>query len=84
MNKPIRVGIIGGGIVAVPHVRAIRAAQGAEIVGVADSFYEYAQAFARRFGIEHTFASASHLVEQVKPDVVHVLTPPATHCAVAP
>lgn len=82
-DKQIRVGIIGCGSIAAPHVLAIRATQGAQIVGVADSFETYAQAFARRFGIENAYTSAAQLIEQGKPDVVHVLTSPATHCAVA-
>jgi len=80
-TRGIKVGIVGCGHIASLHVQAIRAVGAAEIVGVADIFEDYARAFANQFGIQSTFDSPSRLIEETKPDVVHVLTPPAMHCA---
>ena len=75
----MKVGIVGTGHIAEVHIRAIRAAPDATVVGVADSFLEYARAFAERLEIAHAYESASSLIDAARPDVVHVLTPPATH-----
>lgn len=78
----MKVGIIGCGHIAAVHLQAIRAYEGAEIVGIVDSFQDYARMFAAQHGIGNVYESAADLIEQGKPDVVHVLTPPATHCGV--
>jgi predicted dehydrogenase/nucleoside-diphosphate-sugar epimerase len=79
----MKVGLVGCGHIAAIHIQAIRAVDGAEIVGVADAFEDYAGAFAAQFGVPRVFNSATRLIEETRPDVVHVLTPPVTHCRVA-
>jgi predicted dehydrogenase/nucleoside-diphosphate-sugar epimerase len=79
----IRVGLIGTGKMGLQHLRAIKSLPQASIVGIADPS---ADADALRRLVPNGAAiveDASTLLQQVKPDVVHIVTPPATHAALA-
>lgn len=52
--------------------------RGAEVVGLADRDVTRARAQAERFSVKGAFASVGELLA-LKPDVVHVLVPPALH-----
>ena len=56
-------------------------ASNAQLVGVADVFENYARRFAAEEcgGSVDVYPSARELIRHARPDVVHVLTPPATH-----
>jgi len=75
----MRVGIIGCGHVSQAHIPHIHRLKGVEIVGVCDTSKEKAQEIAHQFGIRHVYQKASDLLEDRRPDVVHILTPPQTH-----
>ena len=74
----MKVGIVGSGLISGHHLRAISDYATCEIVGIADRDIARARAQAQRFNVPHTFASLGALLE-LKPDVVHVLTPPDSH-----
>jgi predicted dehydrogenase len=75
----IRVGIAGCGHVADQHVRTVRSIRTARLVGVCDLDRQRANDFARRYGIQGAHAQLEGLLSDATPDVVHLLTPPATH-----
>lgn len=75
---PMRIGIVGCGIISRHHLAAAARYPGATVVGVADVDLAHARAHAARWGIPHAFASSTDLLN-LSPDVVHVLTPPDTH-----
>lgn len=77
MNE-IRVGLVGAGYVATYHARALRSLRFVTIVGVADPDEPRAKELAARFGIPRVYPSLAAMAE-AKPNVIHVLTPPATH-----
>lgn len=77
-----RVGIIGAGYVSAHHLRALQSIPSVEILGVADLDLARAQAVAKCFSLPAAYASAEELLA-AGPDVVHVLTPPASHSALA-
>jgi predicted dehydrogenase len=81
----MKVGIVGAGTISGHHLTAAARWGGgrARVVGVADSDAARASAQAARFGVEGVFASLAELLEATRPDVVHVLTPPETHAALA-
>ncbi len=81
----IRVAVVGtGGIAGVCHLPALRAqAHRAEVVAVADVDRARAAAFARQHGIPRFYGSATELLEQARPDVVHLCTPPGGHAVQA-
>src|SRR5262245_12480589 len=75
----LRVGLAGAGYVSAYHARALRTLPGVRIVGVADLSRERAQQLAARFSIPAIYESLSEMRE-LGPDVIHILTPPASHC----
>jgi predicted dehydrogenase len=79
----LKVGIVGCGKIADSHAAQIRRIQGCEIVGVCDREPLMAQQLYKRFPIKQWFSSVSDLLEQSKPDVVHITTPPQSHFELA-
>ncbi len=79
-DKTFRVGVLGAGYVADYHLRAIGAQPDVEIVGIADPDLIKAQQTASRFGVSGVFAGLEELCAAARPNVIHVLTPPAFHC----
>ena len=83
MTQKIRVALLGAGKMAVQHAAAIRLCQGAQLVAVADPVVP-PEDIKARFGAEvATFTDPSALLATVKPDVVHIVTPPGTHADLA-
>jgi len=75
----IRVGIIGCGKMADQHALQIRRIPGAEIIGVSDNEPLMSRQMAERFQIKHHFSNAQEMCDSLKPDVVHITTPPPSH-----
>lgn len=75
----IKVGIIGCGKMADQHGVQIQRIPGAEIVGVCDSEILMAKQMAERFNVGKYFSHVEEMVEVVKPDVIHITTPPMSH-----
>lgn len=77
-SRPVRAAIVGAGDVSLVHYEAIRAIEGAELVGVADTD-PVALARATDMTGLPGFATHRELYETVRPDVVHVCTPHDQH-----
>lgn len=83
MTRELRVALLGGGKMAVQHAAAIRHCGGAKLVAVADPALQPSELQAR-FGADVTpFADLESMLDEAKPDVVHIVTPPATHAPLA-
>lgn len=80
--RRLRVAVVGAGYVATHHLAALRGLDFVDVVGVCDSQLPAAQALAQRFGVGFACATLAELA-QASPDAVHVLTPPASHAALA-
>lgn len=80
---PLRVAIVGCGKIADAHAAQIRRIEGAEIVGVCDRERLMAGQLAERFGVGGVYDDVAALLEQARPDVVHVTTPPHSHFELA-
>lgn len=78
----LRVAIVGAGYVASHHLAALKRLDFVELVGICDTNVEAASALASRFGIELVASSLAGLAK-ARPQVVHILTPPASHAALA-
>src|SRR5262249_26624225 len=79
-NRKLRAALVGAGYVSEYHVRAIDSLEFVEIVGICDVDALRRERLASRChcaGVDEVAALAP-----LRPDVVHVLTPPATHCEV--
>jgi predicted dehydrogenase len=78
----LRVGLIGCGRIARVHRAYLQGIPQVELIGVCDSDATARAAFAQAARLPG-FASPGELLEQGRPDAVHVLTPPATHAGLA-
>ncbi len=81
MSQPrhLRIGIVGCGVVATGHIRALRACKGVSLVAVCDQDIETAARVARDYGISRVYAHRSELFAAEQLDAVHITTPPHTH-----
>jgi predicted dehydrogenase len=79
----LRVGIVGCGKIADDHAEQIQRISGCQIVGVCDREPLMAYQLAQRFHISRYFQELSDLLNEAKPDVVHITTPPQSHFSVA-
>jgi predicted dehydrogenase/nucleoside-diphosphate-sugar epimerase len=79
--KIYRVGIVGAGQVSAYHIRALQSLENVEIVGITDLDPIRGGKVASEFKIP--FFKTTQEMYSAKPDVVHVLTPPSSHYAVA-
>jgi len=78
----IKVALVGAGSVSRYHARALQSLDFVEIVGVSDINVERAVRLANEFDIP-VFSGQLADLEQCRPDVVHILTPPDSHCKLA-
>lgn len=79
----MKIGIVGCGLNSDYHIRFAKTYPGADLVGLVDRDEARAKAAAEKHGVKKVFRSVKELVEADKPDVVHILTPPMLHFAVA-
>ena len=77
-----RTAVIGCGDVSVVHLAAIGSLPDAELVGVCDADPGRRAAAAERHGVPG-FAEHRQLLEELRPDVVHICTPHDQHVPVA-
>ncbi|MEV7565709.1 Gfo/Idh/MocA family protein [Streptomyces tanashiensis] len=77
----IRTAIVGtGGIAGICHVPALRAqAHRAEIVAAVDVDGARAEAFAAEHGIPTIYTDLHTMLQEQRPDLVHLCTPPFLH-----
>src|SRR6266851_1768942 len=78
-----RVGLVGAGYVSQYHLRALKKLSNVEIVGVTDLDQERAARAASAFGVPSVFRTLQDMSKAGHPDVIHVLTPPSSHCGLA-
>jgi predicted dehydrogenase len=76
----LRVALLGAGNIASAHLAAIRQLSGIEIVGVTDLNFERAVAVQKQEGIGKAYPDLDTMLSDCKPQIVHVLLPPAAHC----
>ncbi len=79
MNTPIKVAVIGAGMMGKNHLRTYKNLNGFELVGVYDIFADAATAAAEMFGIK-AFSSLEEVAANV--DAVSVVTTSVTHAEV--
>lgn len=79
----MRVGVVGCGTVAEFHLSAIRRIKRAEIVAVCDPDRSRLAELSERFGIAGAYTDAAAMLEERKPEAVHVLVPTRLHKTVA-
>lgn len=75
-----RVALIGTGGIVVSHLEAIAALRDrVELVAAVDQNAARVEAVCAQAGIAHAYTDAAAMLAAERPDLVHILTPPATH-----
>lgn len=82
-TAPLKIALIGCGKMGLNHVRAIQATGGARLVAVADPAADPVRLQSALPEGTRVFADAAELLAAATPDVVHIVTPPATHADLA-
>jgi predicted dehydrogenase len=76
---PLRAAVVGCGHIATAHLAVLRRLRGVRIVGVCDLDPAAAHRAAALAGGCAAYTELRSLLDQARPDVVHVLTPPTAH-----
>jgi predicted dehydrogenase len=79
----IRAALIGTGRIARQHLGCLRELPEVAVVGVCDLSPAMAESAAERFGIPAWYTDHRRMLDEVRPDVVHVTTPPTSHFPLA-
>lgn len=74
-----RVAVIGLGASAFEHLARLKDRTDVEVAGICDDSPTLTRAMAERFDVRVANTEALPLLDEVAPEVVHVLTPPRAH-----
>jgi predicted dehydrogenase len=78
----LRIGIVGCGKIADSHAAQIQRIRGCKLVAVCDAEPIMAQQLAERFGGCASYSDLDQFLDDARPDVVHIATPPQSHVAI--
>ena len=79
----MKAALIGAGQIARQHLGCLKTLPGVELASICDLSPATAEAAAERYGIGAWFTDHRVMLEKVRPDVVHVTTPPTSHFGLA-
>ena len=82
MRKLVGV-LIGCGAISREHLGAVAQIEAVDVAAVCDVSPARAEATAERFGIAKWYTSHASLLSEIRPDLVHITTPPISHAAIA-
>lgn len=83
MTTALKAAVIGTGAISKEHLSFLSKCDLAHLVGVCDISLAAAQYAARQFQANTAYTDYRQMLEVAKPDVVHILTPPNSHKAIA-
>ena len=79
----MKVALIGAGQIAKQHLACLRTLPDVQLSAICDLSAASAEAAAERYGIRDCFTNHRDMLLEVRPDVVHVTTPPTSHFRLA-
>ena len=80
-QQPLRTAIIGTGGIAHSHMRALQhEAARTQVVAAVDVEPERVDTFCETYSIPGRYTDAAEMLQQEQPRLVHIATPPGTHC----
>lgn len=79
----MRAAVIGLGQIARQHLACVQQLPGVEVAAVCDLSPAVAECTAERTGVRSWFTDYRTMLAEVRPDVVHVTTPPTSHYRLA-
>lgn len=83
MAAVLRSAVIGSGLISKEHLSFLEKSERAHVVGVCDLSPSAAKYAAQRFHADSPYTDYRKMLDEAKPDVVHILTPPQTHKSIA-
>lgn len=78
-----RTALVGTGYIAREHLACLRGLRTTETVAVCDLSPAMAEATAEEFGVPRWFTDHRRMLDELRPDVVHVTTPLPSHVPLA-
>ncbi len=81
--KSLRIAIVGCGKVADDHAEAVRFSDRAQLIACCDRSRLMAEQLAVRFAIPNHYDDMAAMLDEGRPDVVHITTPPQAHVELA-
>lgn len=75
----VKAAVIGCGAIAAEHLKFLASSPLVELVAVCDMAKPAADFARDRFGAVAAFTDSRTMLDQARPDVVHILTPPHSH-----
>jgi predicted dehydrogenase len=79
----VKAVLIGAGQIARQHLSCLKTLPSVELAAICDLSPAAAEAAAERYGIRAWFTDHRAMLDKVRPDVVHVTTPPTSHFGLA-
>ena len=79
----MKAALIGAGQIARQHLNCLKTLPGVDLAAICDLSPATAEAAAERYVIPAWFTDHEAMLEKVRPDVVHVTTPPTSHFRLA-
>jgi len=79
----VKAALIGAGQIARQHLACLQQLPGVEVAAVCDLSPATAECAAERHGIRSWFTDHRSMLQEIRPDVVHVTTPPTSHFRLA-
>jgi predicted dehydrogenase len=79
----VKSALIGAGQIARQHLACLRGLPGVEVAAVCDLSPSVAECAAERHHLPSWFTDHRAMLAEIRPDVVHVTTPPTSHFRVA-
>lgn len=81
--QKLKGAIIGCGAIAREHLAALSEIESVRVAAVCDLSAARAEATAERFGAEKWYSDYKDLLADIRPDLVHITTPPVSHFSIA-
>jgi predicted dehydrogenase len=81
--KIMRGAIIGCGAIAREHLSAVSEIANVQMAAVCDVSAARAEATAERFGVATWYSNYQEMITDMRPNLVHITTPPASHFSIA-
>lgn len=82
-EKSLKIAVVGCGQIADAHLKELEKIDGARVVAACDSYFEVAERARLVYGLDSAYSDLGQMLDGVRPDVVHITTPPATHKSIA-
>jgi predicted dehydrogenase len=82
-NRKLKIALVGCGQIADAHLQEIRKIDIAQVLAVCDRQVDLARQAGERFEVPGVYEDLDRMLAEVRPDVLHITTPPQSHLMLA-